>query len=58
MTKLAFSPCTHTHSMNVLAIAMYPLQFCMLVDTGSANTAIAATSDPALGNNEFYDLNL
>lgn len=30
----------------------------MLVDTGSANTAIAATPDPALGHNEFYDPNL
>lgn len=41
-----------------LTITMYLLQFCMLVDTGSANTAIAATPDPALGNNEFYDPNL
>ena len=30
----------------------------MLVDTGSANTAVAATPDPALGNYEVFDPNL
>ena len=41
----------HTYISAVL------LQFCMIVDTGSSNTAVAATPDKALGGSEFFNVN-
>lgn len=43
--------------MRFTYISAVLLQFCMIVDTGSSNTAVAATPDKALGGSEFFNVN-